>query len=367
MDNQQNLTNEITLRDIIWMLWDGKFLVILLTLLTLTVAVIAYLVVPKRYEMIAEIAPLRQSEFTRFSGLIGAESLPYTRDQLFEEFVVHLQSPTLLTDVAERTGVADAAGNPASAQSVSTFVRRISFSRPDRTSPNVRMRVAGGNRGKIEEFVAAALQEANAAIAVRVRDEIIQLIESRKERQEGEISVLDLEIDARRRTEAARRADTIQRLEQQVRIARLLELEKPLEMRPTEAQTGESVSVTVQAPNQPLFFRGYLALEEEIRQLRARTDDDPFVPDLRDLQQQRYLLEQAATTEHVMQALEQSPLSDPSQAKLAHFDLAATTARKTFPVATAFGFVGVMIGLVLGVGVVVARGVFGRPPVVRQA
>lgn len=353
-----NADNDVGVFEVIEVLWQGKLIIILTTVLALVLAGILYFSVPRTYESTLDIEPVRQADFANFQGLIASELFPYTRQTLFEEFISYLSNTELLIPVALESGVVDSVpGNEAlSRRNARLFVQSIDFSRPETGEPMVRMRVRAGNLDALDRFVAMALQRANARFAERIRFEIMQRINAEETRRLAQIAGLEVEIAARRETEESLRQDGIEILRKQAEIARLLDLAKPLEVgSTTEEPQGDGVSVQVSSGNQPAFMQGYLALEEQIRQLETRENADPFVAELRQLQQQVYLLRNDPDMKFQVRLLEESALNDPQNAELVQYDIVRAAARKVFPSVTVFAPTAFVLGLLIGVSIVLWR------------
>lgn len=91
---------------------------------------------------------------------------------------------------------------------------------------------------------------------------------------------LNSEIVSLRNIYEFRRLDKIARLEEAIKIARTLEIAKPMVM-------GAKVQVQgLSNQGLPLYYLGYSMLEAELNALENRKDDDPFITGLRKLQQQ---------------------------------------------------------------------------------
>lgn len=91
---------------------------------------------------------------------------------------------------------------------------------------------------------------------------------------------LEQRIRASRASASNQRADQIAQLKESLRVARSIGLEKPPIISGTlssEVSAGMNGSLT--------YMRGSKALEGEISNLESRASDDPFIPDLRQMQE----------------------------------------------------------------------------------
>ena len=124
-----------------------------------------------------------------------------------------------------------------------------------------------------------------------------------KQRREDEIEEIKGTIKSRREMASLRRIDKITRYEEAAKTANLLGIMtgltqqmklvedsavviNPLISRdPSTSAASLQRNVDITAAPTPLFFIGYDALNAELDNLKSRTDEDPFIPGLRDLQE----------------------------------------------------------------------------------
>ena len=71
------------------------------------------------------------------------------------------------------------------------------------------------------------------------------------------------------------------------------------------------------------YLDGYRALDEQITILSSREQVEAFVPGLRDLQAELRAVEQDRAADELVDAMEDTPLSDPEAFRAAQYDLAA--------------------------------------------
>ena len=120
------------------------------------------------------------------------------------------------------------------------------------------------------------------------QDEITRLLETDKLQQDkinDEISVL-------RHSAKARRYDSIAKLKEAANIANTLGLLEISDAESVSSVNSSSNIVTkIENTQQPLYLRGEKALRSEVQQLESRKSDDPFIPELRQLQKQLSLLD----------------------------------------------------------------------------
>ena len=69
---------------------------------------------------------------------------------------------------------------------------------------------------------------------------------------------------------------------------------------------------TTRATDAPFYLRGYLAIEEEINQIKNRKSKNSFIKDLYGLEQQKRTLEQDETIIRAIDLFNKTPLNQPN-------------------------------------------------------
>jgi LPS O-antigen subunit length determinant protein (WzzB/FepE family) len=368
MERPTGHEQEIQLLDIIDMLWSGKFIIVSMTALSVIVGGLLYNILPRTYESNAVITPTRQANFANFLSLIGAGVFPYTRETLLGEFVTYVRDMSLLRAAAADSGVVqrDGRDDVLYQRALVSFARDVQFTSSDKEPNVLRMRVQSEDPEALNKFTLLVLGGANARFAKDLSFEISQQVAAGVEDRAEQRSRLELEIVALRQKAEAQRADRIEWLGEQAKIARSLELDRPIEMRnPEPAVAGEKVSAQVRSDSTPFFFRGYLAIDEEIQLLQQRKEGDAFVEELRELEQKVYLLQNDDQSTRVERLLRESKLGDPEHVKLAQYDAEAASAKRIAPKLSIFAPASLLIGLGLGCVAALLRGSYARRRTVR--
>jgi chain length determinant protein (polysaccharide antigen chain regulator) len=349
--------DEITLSQLVSGILAFKLTIIAAVLLSLLASAIIYFVVPRTYEAVTEIHPARQTALAPYLNLVAAGAFPYDRARLFQEFTSYIQDYSLRKKVAE--GIISRSGKSEQdyQRELDTFARKgISFSTASRGPETLSMKIRGDDPQVAIELTAGMLREANTEFAQQINNEIKAKIAADTENRAAEIERLQTEIAARRKAQEARRQDDIERLTEQAKIAHLLGIAKPIGLPEQQSPTGAGTSIYVQtAGEQPIYLNGYLAIEEQIGQLRSRQDNDPYVAELRDLERRIFQLQNDKSPERIASLLKASRLGEPASPALVQYDLAAVTATKVFPRANMFGIAAVGIGLLAGLAIAFAR------------
>jgi LPS O-antigen subunit length determinant protein (WzzB/FepE family) len=330
----------------------------------------AYFLSPNVYQSDAVIYPITQSDFAEYTDLVArsalastqdpanpeeppvASAFPYTRDSLFQEFTAYLQSPDHLIRAAQESGVTK--DNEGSAL---TFVRTVRFTQPTEKAPWLEMRARAGNQEALNRFIASSLDNARIEVGKKIQAATLNKIEAGKKVRADAIRKLEAEINSRRSQQEDARKDQIARLKEQAKIAETLGIKDPITVQSVNVRNDPAPTASAQviSGDQPLYFQGSTALEEQIDLLSKRSDNDPFISELRDLERQVFVLKNNRDSQRLTELLNESPLGNPATAPLAEYSVTGASAEKVSPKAGIFAAGSLFLGLMLGSLIVLFR------------
>lgn len=359
MNEQVEPADDIGIIGVLSLLWHRKVIIAAATALGLAAAVLGYMFLPRIYESNVDIRPIRQVAYSSYLTLVEADIFPQSRRDLFDEYISYVQDRTLLAEAALKTDIVPRQGLDEAAyrENVLLFVNSINFAQPDKEVPLIRMSVRSNDPAKLRLFVTTIHAMAKQQFSSQLHLEITNRLNAKKEAKDIEARVIVNEMQARRDKAEAERKDGIERLQQQAQIARLLDLDKPLGVRTTTTppQT-DGVSVQILGTEGgAIYLQGYLALEEQIKQLKTRQNNDPFVAELRQLEQQEFQIRNDPTIPRLTEIVERLGWAAPEGVDVAHVDTANLTARKVFPRLGVFAPLGVLLGFLIGVALVLLQ------------
>jgi chain length determinant protein (polysaccharide antigen chain regulator) len=379
--DRMHTTDELHLGELLAQLWDSKFLIAGCTTAALILGGAGYLLQPRVYEAKASVFPLRQTQFSSYLGLSQERELegskkiagdekkeggafPYTPTTLFSEFLAHLTDTGRLMAIATETGVVERGtlSDEEYNQAVGRFVSGIKFEIPTAQEIGagqsfLNFRARAGNPDKIATFVRHALTSANTDMANDLEQEVRMRTDEIQDHLEARMMRLKLDIEARRLRTETERKDDIARITEQSAIAHSLGIEKPLDLRAIEAvEQGNAATAQINSSGgQPQYLQGYAALDERIKMLQERTDHEPFTHELRQLEQQLYIVKNDPRPSQILALLARSPLGNPATAMMARFSVASVHAEKVAPRAIFFGVGSLLLGLLVGSAAALVR------------
>ena len=241
-EQSQAYNDEIDLADLIRALWQGKWLVIGVTLATLALG-IAYLVIaPKSYTASLNILALPNSQADVYIELHEAQLIATDKQSLLALFVEDLKTQTQSVN-----------GLGLSIASVTPTQSRLSFSTQAPGQPT--------------ETVADALELAHRNVNQQLELNFSRHSDKLARNNTNAIEALDLERLQKIAIFTFNQNQQVATLKEQVKLARFLSIEKGA----LSSLTGFKAL--------KVYEQGYLALEKEIELIQSRKVED-FIPDL---------------------------------------------------------------------------------------
>lgn len=357
--SEMQASGELRLGDLVAILWNAKLLIGVVAAIFLAIGCAMYFVIPPIFMSKVTVRPLLQTEFSGYQALSEEKGVfPYTPATLFSEFSSYAKDVNRLSALAERTGIVErhTDDDEAYSRQLVRFVTGVKFTTPNALEIQggqqfLNIEVKAGNQTKLETFMQQLLLTTNADMVSALAGEIRKRASDIRDALDSQMTKLKVDIDARRQVAEGARKDDVVRLVEQSTIARLLGIEKPLSLRAVEAaEQGKAPSAQINSfgDNQPDYLQGYAALDERITIIKNRKDSDAFIGDLRELEQQLYVLRNDPRPSYIVTLLERSPLRDPASAVLARFSISSAIAEKVFPRLSVFAGGFLLIGLIFG-------------------
>lgn len=283
--NAHKQSDEIDLIELVQKLWEKRWLIIGVTIGSIAVAAAYAFLTSPVYRAQAAVMPPTLSDIAGFNLArnkdIGLE--PFKVDDVYRVFTRNLQSdqtkrrfytevylPSLSED--QKTGSRDAL--------YSGFLKRLAIAGPTTAQP--------------DRFV-LSIEGEDPTEAAQWAEHYIKDVEKRSIQEmlnnaRSEIQVrgrnLVQQIETLRESARVRREDRAVQLEEALKVAQAIGLENPPMI---AGQMNDQLSAIMEG--NLTYMRGAKALKAEIEALKQRKSDDPFVPELRGLQEQHALYE----------------------------------------------------------------------------
>ena len=262
-EQSQAYNDEIDLADLIRALWQGKWLVIGVTLGTLALGIAYLMIAPKSYIASLNILALPNSQANVYIELHESQLITADKQSLLALFVEDLK-----TQSGNDLGLSIASVTPTQS--------RLSF--PTQVP------------GQLTETVADALELANQNVNQQLELNLSGQSDKLARNNTNAIEALDLE---RQQKVANFKADQIKKiaeLENQIQMGRI-SYESSVRNRIVHLSEQAIIARALNidkasfSSNDALvssndYFQGYLALDQEIRVLKSRVSIDDFISDL---------------------------------------------------------------------------------------
>lgn len=352
--------DEIDLRELVLSLWRAKWLILLITaIVTAAAAAYAFLVSPT-YEVAAKALPPDAVDLASYNNAYALLSLPtggpadgpanasngnptnpaadlpapppgLTPDDAFAVFLRQLQSAQLRQAFFQQTYL------PAHTDRRDKDTQTTLWAKLDNdldiqaSDSEATVTFSGHDPRHLDEWTRRYMNMAAQAAQRQLADQL-------NSTQQSRTHLIQAQIDSLRKIAQAKRKAEIVHLETALRIAQAIGLKtQSTPENPAVSYTGDTT-----------YLRGSKAIEAEIALLKARTNDDPFIAQLPNLLYARAQLKSIAPDLHGLSA--------------AHIDhVTSDLASPVKPHRPLVVALGALLGLILGIFVVLARRVLGRP------
>lgn len=278
-NNDYGRVPEVDFFDIATVLWKEKRLIAVCTILTGLIGLAVALLTTPVYEVKYGIAPptINDVAHLNYGRTRESELAPYSVKEVYDVFLRNLQSDSLRQSFfssvyiksqqsAEQKGIDKNLYEnfykrlkiaPAGKDLDNRWTVSLQESDPAKAAEMVSAYVAQAGEAAKQEVVSNAHTEA----AVRAR-------------------ILTSQINTLRQSGKKQREDTIVRLREALNVAKSINLEKPLIF-----AVNQSAEMAGNLDGNLTYMRGSKALEAELVNLEARESDDPFIKELRGIEE----------------------------------------------------------------------------------
>jgi len=358
-EQSQPYNDEIDLADLVRALWQGKWLVIGVTLATLALGIAYLLLAPKNYTASLEINALNSVEAEVYAELNDSEFLLVNNQSLLSQFVEEVQSKQTIESFIKSYGYIEQKAD----ETDSEFAFRIRQSVYDfNLVPPV---AETKNKPKTEWTLNISTHKPKLAFQVikdalelsnqNLNRQLLKTFELRRGVHARETKYAIADIMQRKDRAIVRHNATIgQRLgllSEQAQIARSLKLSNG--SLSAQAFQNSSTLVTVSSGNEPLYLKGYVALEKEIEIIKSRKSTVVLIEEVLMLDDMKLKLLQDQSIVRAEQLLANTPIGSDTFTAVA-YDMASIdykSNRKTSLILA----LSIVLGGMLGIFVLLIR------------
>ena len=266
-------------------LWNMKWLVIAVTVVTTLGSIVYAHFTPSIYKAEALLLPPKSLNFqsmnflgTEYGDRLVHNSVGISSDDVFNKFIQNLNSRTLQKKFIQEKGLMELlAPNRTSETRVEDIYQLF--------SQLIKLETENGITSFSIELHDAeiAAQWVNDLTEFTDKKTYTVLVEESKNSIANQIRDIEYLIASKRHMARKRREDQIVRYNEAAKIAETLGIKRRVDA--TNIIQNTQMNVDIATATTPLYYLGYEALMTEIGILRNRKSDDPFIANLRDLQE----------------------------------------------------------------------------------
>lgn len=279
-------SDEIDLLELFQAIWSQKLLIVLVTLVaTATAGFYVFLSKPV-YEVKVSLLPPRLSDISDFnSGRVEASLSVFTVDEVYKIFTNNLTSESqrrkFFNDVFLPSLAQESRESTAQDKLWKLFNVGLIIKAPNKQQPELfEVLVSRNDPVQAAEwanlFVASASEKALQDMQGNVQVDISTKAQS-----------IERKIEVLRESAVRRREDRIARLQEALVVAQAVNQQKPQVVPGRTASDGD---LSAFVDGSLLYTRGARAIRAELEVLKGRKSDDPFIDELRGLQDQLQFL-----------------------------------------------------------------------------
>ncbi len=288
---QQIEDDTIDLYELWITLWNKKWLVIAVTVIAALGSVVYALIAPQIYKAEALLLPpnvkdVKSRSVWLVNGVKGEQVMQRVQgmsvDGVFAAFQKNLSSRSLQKKFIDKQGLMDILAPDRTPETrdieiLESFAKMIKIEHVKRALENEKG-MSVSMESNDPEFAANLV---NDYISFFDTETILALSAAARNSLAGQIRDIEYTIASKRQMAKQRREDTILRHEEAAVIAGKLGVRDRVDTTNVVQNNQRNISTS----STPLYYRGYKALNVEIKILKNRKSDDPFISGLRDLQE----------------------------------------------------------------------------------
>ena len=338
----EHMNDEIDLIELLQNLWDGKWVIAGVSAAALAVGGAYVALTPNSFDASIRIRPLDAAAIDQFRtlndaivdarGTLGPSTNYISAPGALAEFTeVLLQRDTIVQAVGQNNMTAGQhAADTSPEMALRYYAFDVDISPVDIPAPSItgstsavtawQVTWEADDEAKSDGFIAEALRLTNEAARQRLTQRLTAEADQMRREQSRRAQQIETEIANAIEDYQVRLSDQIAYLSEQASLARVLGIEIGTETNNSNAPERSRSAAVSSALS---YLDGYRTLDEQITILSSREQVEAFVPGLRDLQAELRAVEQDRAADELVDAIEDTPLSDVEAFRAAQYDLAA--------------------------------------------
>ncbi|MDC0134645.1 hypothetical protein OAI36_01175 [Alphaproteobacteria bacterium] len=330
--NETKYDDEIDLLSLMQTIWDGKWKIAFIVAVSL-LSVLGFNTVKPNTTFTAttEIKPITSIEFDKYIlfnsslSIIEKEEKEDKEDKVFNIFEITPKSLlNLYVEVIEEgflleTGIdkfglinkEDFDSESDYKDEIKKFASEIKVLKPIIEKKETRLhhilRAEYNDEDKWKDLLTFVNEEANKKVKASIVSRFASISSVYQQKNDFAVKDLEIKIDNIKKDYDRNIKDRLAFLGEQAAIARKLDIQKNTIA--SQRFNTQNTFVTSVNTDTPFYLRGYLAIEEEIKQITTRKDKNAFTNNLLKLEQQKRDLEQDKTLKRATELFNKTPLN----------------------------------------------------------
>ena len=320
---------EIDLLSLIETVWDGKWKIAFIIVVSL-LSVFGLNIIKPNTIFIAstEIKPITSFQFDRY-GLFNESLKKIVKGEEGEEKALNIFEITqksllnLYVEAVEEGSIIETGIDKYNLinkddfdieddyrKAVEKFASEIKILKPLQENKIFSFHILNGeydDKNKWNDLLTFVDEEANRNVKSAIINRFATIMSIQTQKKDFAIKDLDIKIENVKNDYEKNTKRRLAFLSEQAAIARKLNIQKNTIA--SQNFSAQNTLVTNVKTDAPFYLRGYVAIEEEIKQISSRKDKDSFTKDLFRLEQKKRELEQDKTIQRAVDLFNKTPLN----------------------------------------------------------
>ncbi len=307
--------DEIDLLSLLETIWDGKWKIASIIAFALLSVFGFNIFMPNTtFTATTDIKPITSFEFDKYSLFNATGVFGVKKETLLNLYIEQIEEGSLLETAVDKFNLInknDFNSETDYREAIEKFASQIKVIRPikqkDGTIPHHTLRAQSDDANKWKKLLTFVNEEANRKVKDTIINRFSTIVSIQNQKKDFALEDLDLKIENVKKDYERYTKDRLAFLVEQAAIARKLDIQKNTIA--SQRFNTQNTFVTNVKTDAPFYLRGYVGIEEEIKQIKNRKDKNAFTSNLFKLEKQKRTLEQDETIQRAIDLFNKTPLN----------------------------------------------------------
>jgi len=313
MDQLKTINDgEIDIIDIFETLWNGKWKIIIFSIITL-IAVFGYLTLihsNSNFKAITKISPISSAEKVKYTVLKDIR-FPVSQELFFDLYIEQLQEKFHFQQAIKEHKLLDFEeyeNDKDYNQAIVDLSAKISINKIDKDSSIWNVSFNYNDAKKWKKVLTTVDILSNQAVRNVILSRFDNVISIMMQNNKDELEEIKVLIKNSKEDYYISTNNRLAFLKEQAIIARKLEISKNTNNLLT-FDANDEVVTAFREPSTPFYFRGYIPIEAEIELIESRVNIMPFIPNMNLLEKNKRDLEHNIELKNIKRKFLSSPIN----------------------------------------------------------